>query len=60
MKEKNDLCIHVLKMKRKEKKMFLVIDQRKSYMGVFWGGFYRKALKVLFILVAPVYTFYII
>lgn len=42
MKEKNDLCIHVLKMKRKEKKMFLVIDQRKSYMGVFFGAFIEK------------------
>lgn len=60
MKEKNDLCIHVLKMKRKEKKMFLVIDQRKSYMESFLGGFYRKALRLLFVLVAPVYTFYII
>lgn len=42
MKEKIDLCIHVLKMKRKEKKMFLVIDQRKSYMGVFFGAFIEK------------------
>lgn len=60
MKEKNDLCIHVLKMKRKEKKNVFGYWSKKKLHGSFLGGFYRKALKVLFILVAPVYTFYII
>lgn len=27
---------------REKKKMFLVIDQRKSYMGVFFGAFIEK------------------
>lgn len=45
MKEKNDLCIYVFKMKRKEKKNVFGYWLKKKLYGSFFLGFYRKSFK---------------